>query len=257
MTITLQDIEVIMGVPVDGLPVVGYTYMDDWGDLCANMLGHRPPRGLRGVTVFKNTGVMEGPRIKAKWLEDRFKDPLPADASEELVQQYARFYILEMLAGIREGSQVDWRCRAIGAVVGMGEVSTHMSCDEASTPGTAPRSTCYQVMSVLFGRWKGAKITTEHPMHVLRAYRLSFTSLRPNQIVWEPYRNYLGSLPAYCTAGQRIWSSIVPLIHFWVVEGHHPERVLRQFGMKQDIPINVNTSTELHKITLQGKHEKN
>ncbi|KAK7844886.1 serine/threonine-protein phosphatase 7 long form like protein [Quercus suber] len=27
-------------------------------------------------------------------------DPLPADASEELVQQYARFYILEMLAGI-------------------------------------------------------------------------------------------------------------------------------------------------------------
>ncbi|XP_065634661.1 serine/threonine-protein phosphatase 7 long form homolog [Quercus suber] len=106
-------------------------------------------------------------------------------------------------------------------------------------------------------RWKGAKITTEHPMHVLRAYRLSFTSLRPNQIVWEPYRNYLGSLPAYCTAGQRIWRSIVPLIHFWVVEGHHPERVLRQFGMKQDIPINVDTSTELHKITLQGKHEKN
>ncbi|KAK7860753.1 serine/threonine-protein phosphatase 7 long form like protein [Quercus suber] len=30
-------------------------------------------------------------------------------------------------------------------------------------------------------RWKGAKITTEHPMHVLRAYRLSLTSLRPNQ----------------------------------------------------------------------------
>nr|POE91804.1 hypothetical protein CFP56_64212 [Quercus suber] len=31
------------------------------------------------------------------------------------------------------------------------------------------------------GGWKGAKITTEHPMHVLRAYRLSLTSLRPNQ----------------------------------------------------------------------------
>ena len=29
MTITLQDMEVIMGVPVDGLPVVRYTYMDD------------------------------------------------------------------------------------------------------------------------------------------------------------------------------------------------------------------------------------
>ncbi|XP_030942760.1 serine/threonine-protein phosphatase 7 long form homolog [Quercus lobata] len=105
-------------------------------------------------------------------------------------------------------------------------------------------------------RWKGAKITTEHSMHVLRAYRVSLTSLRPNQIVWEPYRNYLRSQPAYCTAGQRIWRSIVPLIHFWVVEGHHPEHVLRQFGMKQGIPGNVDTSIELHKITLQGKHEK-
>ena len=133
-------------------------------------------------------------------------------------------------------------------------------------------------MSVLFGRWKGAKITTEHSMHVLRAYRVSLTSLWPNQvscltsgnrfgkyflylqftfewinifyfrvtcivhicytffliilliwlfasvgslqIVWEPYTNYLGSLPAYCTAGQHIWRSIVPLIHFWVVEDH-------------------------------------
>ena len=31
MTIMLQDMEVIMGVPVDGLLVVGYTYMDNWG----------------------------------------------------------------------------------------------------------------------------------------------------------------------------------------------------------------------------------
>ena len=29
MTITLQDMEVIMGVPVDGLLVVGFTRMDD------------------------------------------------------------------------------------------------------------------------------------------------------------------------------------------------------------------------------------
>ena len=39
-----------------------------------------------------------------------------------------------------------------------------------------------KVMSVLFGRWKRAKITTEHSMHVLRAYRVSLTSLRPNQV---------------------------------------------------------------------------
>ena len=44
-------------------------------------------------------------------------------------------------------------------------------------------------MSVLFARWKGAKYTTEHPIHVLRAYRMSFASLWPNQVsclCWGP-----------------------------------------------------------------------
>ncbi|KAK7857662.1 protein main-like 1 [Quercus suber] len=47
----------------------------------------------------ENTRVIEGSRVKAKWLEDRFSNPLPAGATEELVQQYARFYILGMLGG--------------------------------------------------------------------------------------------------------------------------------------------------------------
>ena len=42
-----------------------------------------------------------------------------------------------------------------------------------------------------------------------------------------------------------------------MVEDHHPERVLRQFGMKQGIPVDANTSTELHKITFQGKQHQN
>ena len=48
----------------------------------------------------------------------------------------------------------------------------------------------------------------------------------------------------------------MPLIYFWIVEGHHPERVLRQFGMKQPVPSVVDTSVDLHKISLQGKWEK-
>lgn len=98
MTITLQDMEVIMGVPVDGLPVVGYTSpRTNWRDICGEWLGHRPPdRELGGN---KNTAVTEGPRVKAKWLEDRFSNPLLVDAPKELVQKYARFYIVEMLGG--------------------------------------------------------------------------------------------------------------------------------------------------------------
>ena len=76
------------------------------------------------------------------------------------------------------------------------------------------------------------------------------------QIVWEPYTHTLGSLPAYCTAGQHIWRAEVPLIYFWIVEGHHLELVFRQFEMKQLVPLVVNTSIDLHKISLQGKWEK-
>ena len=98
MTITLQDIKVIMGVPVDGLSVVGFTRMDDWGDLCAKLLGHRPLNSIVGAG--KNIAVMEGPRVKAKWFDERFSNPLPADTTEVLVQQYARFYIQGMLGGM-------------------------------------------------------------------------------------------------------------------------------------------------------------
>ena len=98
ITITLQDMEVIMGVPVDGLPVVGFTRMDDWGDLYAELPGHRLPN--RQVGAGKNIAVMEGLRVKAKSLEERCSNPLLVDAIEVLVQQYARFYILEMLGGM-------------------------------------------------------------------------------------------------------------------------------------------------------------
>ena len=66
----------------------------------------------------------------------------------------------------------------------------------------------------------------------------------------------LGSLPAYCTVGQHIWKAEVPLIYFWIVEWHHPERVLRRFGMKQPVTLVVDMSTNLHNISLQGKWEK-
>ena len=98
VTIMLQDMEVIMGVLVDGLLVVGYTNMDNWGNLCADLLGHRLPD--REVDGNKNTTVMEGLKVKAKWLEECFSNPLPTDATKVLVWQYAQFYILGMLGGM-------------------------------------------------------------------------------------------------------------------------------------------------------------
>ena len=76
------------------------------------------------------------------------------------------------------------------------------------------------------------------------------------QIVWELYTHTLGSLPVYCIAGQHIWRAEVPLIYFWIVEGHYPKQVFHQFGMKQPVPLVMDTSTDLHKISLQGKWDR-
>ncbi|XP_075666077.1 serine/threonine-protein phosphatase 7 long form homolog [Castanea sativa] len=98
MTITLQDIEVIMGLPIHGLLVVGFTHMDKWSDFYAKLLDTRSPD--KPIGHGKNIVVLEGLRIKAKWLEEQFSNLLPVDATEVLVQQYARFYILQMLGSM-------------------------------------------------------------------------------------------------------------------------------------------------------------
>ena len=45
----------------------------------------------------------------------------------------------------------------------------------------------------------------------------------------------------------------VPLICFHIIEKHTPDRVIRQFGMIQSIPHDVDTDEVLHKIDLRGK----
>ena len=64
MGITLQDIEVMLGIPVDGLPITGRTDLK-WNEVCRELLGHEPPP----VISNSNTSTLTGARIKYKWLD--------------------------------------------------------------------------------------------------------------------------------------------------------------------------------------------
>ena len=69
----------------------------------------------------------------------------------------------------------------------------------------------------------------------------------------SPYEAELAHLPAFCVAGRDVWTTKVPLVCFWLVEKHTPDRVLRQFEMVQEIPPYVDTDDALYDIDLRGK----
>ena len=50
-----------------------------------------------------------------------------------------------------------------------------------------------------------------------------------------------------------MWTATVPFVCFHLVEKHTSDRVVRQFGMIQEIPNDVDTDTVLHAIDLRGK----
>ena len=80
MGITLQDIEVMLGILVEGLLVIGRTDLK-WNEVCRHLLGHEPPP----VIPNSNMSTFAGARIKYRWLDAQFAAPPAADAGDEVV----------------------------------------------------------------------------------------------------------------------------------------------------------------------------
>nr|KYP50492.1 Serine/threonine protein phosphatase 7 long form isogeny [Cajanus cajan] len=73
--------------------------------------------------------------------------------------------------------------------------------------------------------------------------------------VWQLYLQYFYSLPPYCVENTNIWRVVVPLIDFHIIEYHHVDRVMRQFGMVQHIPCPPRQLDNLHDLTLCEKDD--
>ena len=63
-------------------------------------------------------------------------------------------------------------------------------------------------------------------------------------MVWQPYEAKLEDLPPWCVARRAVLMAMV---------SHTLDRVVRQFGMIQEIPCDVDTDEVFHKIDLRGK----
>ncbi|KAG8498959.1 hypothetical protein CXB51_005307 [Gossypium anomalum] len=82
-TITLEDMHLQLGLPVDGCAVTGSASSTDWGAVCYKLLGAIPNK-------------INGGRIEMGWLRGTFPEPNNDSTKLERIR-YARAYILEMI----------------------------------------------------------------------------------------------------------------------------------------------------------------
>ncbi|CAL5343139.1 unnamed protein product [Camellia sinensis] len=89
-TVTLQDVAILFGLPVDGDAVTGKdpgNKLDDLIALCVELLG---------VAPTQQDSI--GSSLKLKWISEHFRH-LSHEAPDEAVYHYARAYIMWLIGG--------------------------------------------------------------------------------------------------------------------------------------------------------------
>ena len=85
-TTTLQDIAMLIELPIDGDVVTGNTCLD-WRCVCCSLLG----------LTLGDTDI-DGQHLHLTWLSQSFPTLAP-DADEKSIQCYTRAYILQLIGG--------------------------------------------------------------------------------------------------------------------------------------------------------------
>ncbi|KAG8499591.1 hypothetical protein CXB51_006213 [Gossypium anomalum] len=197
-TITLEDVHLQLGLPVDRDAVTGSVHSADWGAVCYELLGAIPDN-------------VNGGRIEMGWLRDTFLEP--DDDSIELEKiRYARAYILQIIGGY--------------LMPGLSDTLWNHSASYARLP------TC------------------------LKDIRLLLEQRSEAQFQWTPYEDpaIRAVISDEYLQNPNAWHVKVSLVNFTIVEMHQSDRVLRQFGFRQPIPVAPEVLDDHHKIELRQLH---
>ncbi|KAH1197363.1 Serine/threonine-protein phosphatase 7 long form [Glycine max] len=261
-TITLQDVSVLLGLRVDGLPLIGPTNLN-WAYLCEELLRVRPQED-----------EIKGSVVKLSWLAHHFAQINNHNDEEKVilfVDKSSNKVSLRSLQFLRDFgdcstyawgpavlaflyremcSATDYKTKSIG---GMCILLQMWACERCIT--LAPKRTPSQVENKPLGhKW----LQRGHIGDDVRVFRRKLDIMKHHEFVWEPYIvTVISLLPPICVVGSVAWCAVVPLICFQVIEWHQPYKVLRQFGMQQPISESHSQPLNIRGITLKGKHDEN
>lgn len=284
-TITLQDVAILLGLRIDGRPVTGPP-TPDWRAICGELLGVVPDDGsldgpgLRLSWLRDNFGDGPPPNATEHVLRSYVRAYILALLGTVLFPDksgtHIRLFVLPLLRDLEEVGTFSWGsavlaclyrelCRATrpnstqisGPLillqiwswerinVGRPEILRPWSGRDAAGPGLPPDPVAC--------RWRSPRSRVENPSHVLMFYRDELDRMGPDHFVWRPYsQRVLRDYPNAIHESD-LWRAVSPLIYFEVVEWHRPDRVLRQFALRQQIPQECDTSAALHRYDRRGR----
>jgi hypothetical protein len=105
MTVNLQDTTMILGLPLEGLPVSGIIQSVGWRDMVELHIGVRPPDVDEGIASKKTSGV------NTVWFRQHFT-VCPQGATEAVVERHTRVWLWPFVATflLRDaaGNTVSW-----------------------------------------------------------------------------------------------------------------------------------------------------
>ncbi|KAI5006248.1 hypothetical protein ZWY2020_033491, partial [Hordeum vulgare] len=255
MMMTLEDMAMISGLPLNGDAVTGHVSAFNCRQPVGLLIGVEPPPPLPGKP--------DASKVKHSWLKEVRGGPCPADADDIVVQQYAWAYLLDQASmRTRESSSL---CGFVWSLsVWMWErlpVGRPM-LKNPDHPNPNPHEGLhledpYRLPTVAY-HWHQVSVYTGSSHVRYKCYVNELDTLSAKQVFWRPYeedREY--DLNQMCTRDSNIWRSRCPMICFYAVEYHFVDRVARQFGKRKGIPTELTSTiiTSLHRYTRRNNRD--
>nr|ABA91612.1 retrotransposon protein, putative, Ty3-gypsy subclass [Oryza sativa Japonica Group] len=291
MAPTLQDLSYLLGLPLAGAPVSPVDGVFGWKeDITARFeqvmrLPHLGPANT--LPPYSTVGPSKA------WLLQFTADLLHPDADDYSVRRSLEAYLLWLFGWVMftstHGHAVDFRLVHYARSIADAQpqdvpqwswgsavlAATYRALCEACTKTDA--GAIIAGCPMLLQLWAAERFAIGRPVvdsapygrryahvQVRRGYPdfvFEFDRLQPSDVIWEPYteeavaaRAPLG-LSSLCTRDQAYWLTILPMVFDIFVEPHCTQRVMRQFGLRQVFPGNVQPTVlpADHSLTRQGQ----
>lgn len=296
MTVTLQDVSCLWGLPISGKPITGVAVSYSWREKLERLLHTNVPDKAFRVRKARGKEMYSAYHLRREWLHKEFARA-PSGESQDYVDAYTRAFCLDLIGSIllpdSTGDSIpamyiqfledlnnppcyNWGaavlahlyrslCRASFAsskfVYGplmllqlwhwtRFSIARPVPMDETAGPSLGGEDLESRPP---FGiKWSGHHSFRDSPHNGIEFYREQYEKMNESNVVWQPYDEKIPVLHPRVKKESALWLARVPLIHFWVVEDHYPDRVMQQFGLFQSIPPPLPrdwvSSVKLHNI---------